>query len=119
MSRSYRGGLVVLGILSIGDLLLPLLTDGEHPPLAVALVASLLGLVSLALVLSAWRGATRAVIPLVVLRVLSALSAVPAFFAPRVPPAVTAGATIGIALTVVAVVLVLRGAGRAATADVR
>lgn len=119
MSRSFRAGLAVLGVLSTVDLLLPLLTDGEHPPMPVALVASLLGIASLALVLSSWRGATRAVIPLVILRLLSALAAVPAFFEPVVPAPVVAGAVTGIILTVIAAVLVLRGSGRAIQAGAR
>ncbi len=119
MSRSFRAGLVVLGVLSAGDLLLPLLTDGEHPPMAVALVASVLGLASLALVIAAWRGATRAVIPLVVLRLLSALAAVPAFFEPGVPGPAMAAAATGIIVTVVGVVLVLFGARRPSAASAR
>lgn len=119
MSRFFRTGLVVLGLLSTGDLLSPLLTDGEHPPMAVALVGSVLGIASLALVVSAWRGATRAVIPLAILRLFSALTAVPAFLAPAVPAPAMAAAAIGIALTVVGVVLVLPRARRPARAGAR
>jgi hypothetical protein len=117
VSRSFRAGLIVLGVLSTADLLLPLFTDGEHPPMAVALVGSLIGLASLALIVSAWRGAKRAVIPLVVLRLVSALTAVPAFFEPGVPSAAIAAAAIaaaaiaaaatGVTLTVLGVALVL------------
>ena len=119
MSRSFRAGLIVLGLLSIADLVLPLVTDGEHPPMAVAVVASLIGLVSLALIVSAWRGARRAVIPLVVLRVLSALTAVPAFFEPGVPSAVIAAVAAGIALTAPGVALVLPALRRPAGAGAR
>lgn len=109
MSRTFRAGLLVLGFISFTDLLLPLLTDGEHPPMAVALVASAFGLVSLTLAISAWRGATRAAIPLVVIRALMALTAVPAFTTPDVPPAAQVAAGFGIGLTVVGVVLVAYG----------
>jgi hypothetical protein len=119
MSRSFRAGLIVLGVLSALDLLGPLLTDGEHPPMAVALVGSVIGLASLALVVSAWRGATRATIPLVILRLLSALAAVPAFLEPGVPGPAMAAAAAGIALTVVGVALTLSGAQRPATAGAR
>ena len=81
MSRSLRAGLIVLGVLSVLDLLTPLVTDGEHPPMAIALGSAVIGLASLVLAVSAWRGAMRAVLPLVVLRALSAISAVPAVFA--------------------------------------
>jgi hypothetical protein len=119
VSRSFRIGLILLGVLSALDLLAPLLTDGEHPPMAVALVASAIGLASLALVVSAWRGATRAVIPLVVLRLLSALAAVPAFFAPGVPGSVMGVAATGIAATILGVVLVLSGERRPVAAGAR
>ncbi|MEV8376589.1 hypothetical protein AB0P21_27845 [Kribbella sp. NPDC056861] len=103
----FRAGLVVLGLLSLGDLASPLLTDGEHPPMSIALIGSALGLVSLALVIAAWRGARRAVVPLLVLRVLSALSAVPAFFAGGVPAAAVVAAALTIALTAVGTALLL------------
>ncbi|WBQ07827.1 hypothetical protein [Kribbella sp. CA-293567] len=104
MNRRFRAGLVILGLLSLGDLAAPLLTDGEHPPMSIALIASALGLVSLILVGLAWRGERRAVVPLIVLRVVAALSAVPAFFAGGVPAA---------AVGVAALFLVLTGLGTA------
>ncbi|GAA3594776.1 MULTISPECIES: hypothetical protein [Kribbella] len=107
MSRMFRTGLVLLGLLSVGDLAGPLLTDGEHPPMSIALIGSALGLVSLVLVVFAWRGARRAVVPLIVLRVLSALSAVPAFFAGDVPAAAVAAAGIIVVLTVAGIALLL------------
>jgi hypothetical protein len=36
MPTTYRVGLVLLGLLSLGDLAAPLLTDGQTPPLAGA-----------------------------------------------------------------------------------
>ncbi|MEV6417958.1 hypothetical protein [Kribbella sp. NPDC051718] len=107
MSRMFRTGLVLLGLLSVGDLAGPLLTDGEHPPMSIALIGSALGLASLVLVVFAWRGARRAVVPLIVLRVLSALSAVPAFFADGVPGAAVAVAGLLAVLTVVGIALLL------------
>src|SRR5688572_8577561 len=101
MSRpaAFRAGLIVLAVLSAFDLFLPLLTDGEHPPMAVALATSVIGLVSLILIVAAWRGGTRPVPALIVLRSLSALSAVPAFMAPGVPTAALVVAASGIVLT--------------------
>jgi hypothetical protein len=109
VSRSYRAGLIVLGLLSVLDLFTPVLTDGEHPPMAIAVVGAVIGLVSLGLVVAAWRGTSRAVIPLVVLRLLSALTAVPAFFVDGVPSAALGAAAAIVALSVVGVVLVLSG----------
>lgn len=107
MSRTFRAGLIVLGLLSLGDVATPLVTDGEHPPMEVALIGSALGLVSLVLVVFAWRGARRAVVPLIVLRVLSALSAVPAFFAGDVPAAAVIAAALVVALTALGTALLL------------
>lgn len=107
MSRTFRAGLIVLGVLSVGDLAGPLLTDGEHPPMSVALIGSALGLISLVLVVLAWRGARRAVVPLIALRLLSGLSAVPAFFAGDVPAAAMVAAGVTIALSVIGTALLL------------
>ena len=119
MSRTYRIGLALLGLLSFVDLIGPLLTDGEHPPMAVAVAGSVLGLASLVLVVAAWRGASRVVIPLVVLRLLSALTAVPAFFVDGVPPVALAAAATIVALTVIGVVLVLSAARKPTLAAAR
>lgn len=112
----YRAGLVVLGLLSLGDLAAPLLTDGETPPMFIAIIGSVLGLVSLVLLVLAWRGRTAAAIGLLAVRLLSALTAVPAFLEPGVPlvPMVLAG--LAITLTVVGAVLVLAGLRRPALA---
>ena len=114
MSVAYRAGLVLLGVISIGDLAAPLLTDGQTPPMFIALIGSALGLLSLVLVVLAWRGRTAAAIGLVVLRLLSALTAVPAFLEPGVPavPMVLAG--VAITITLVGVVLVFTGLRRPA-----
>jgi hypothetical protein len=121
-SRWTRTGLVVLAALSVGDVLTPLLTDGTFPPVDVALGVAALGVLSLVLVALAWRGSTAALVGLVVLRLLSALAAVPVFFVEDVPAGVTAVVATSLALTVVGVVLVLMGrapAGRASTAVAR
>jgi hypothetical protein len=107
MSRTFRAGLIVFGLLSVGDLAGPLLTDGEHPPMSIALIGSVLGLISLVLVVLAWRGERRAVVPLIVLRVLSGASALPAFFVSDVPAAALVAAGVMIALTAAGTVLVL------------
>jgi len=119
MSNTFRPGLVVLGLLSLGDLSAPLITDGESPPMSIALIGALLGAVSLVLAALAWRGRTVAAVGLVGLRVLSALTAVPAFLVTGVPlvPMVLAGTAI--TLTVVGVGLVLAGLRRPVLAGAR
>ncbi|HEU5483888.1 MAG TPA: hypothetical protein VFU98_03200 [Microlunatus sp.] len=114
MPTTYRAGLAVLGVVSLGDLAAPLLTDGQTPPMSIALIGSGLGLLSLILIAFAWRGSTAAAVGAVVLRVLSALTAVPAFLVDGVPavPMVLAG--IAVTATVAGVVLVLAGLRRPA-----
>jgi hypothetical protein len=77
----------------------------------VALLVAALGLASLALVVLAWRDerpwARRAVTALVVLRLLSAAAAVPAFFATGAPAAAPVSAAVVVALTLVGTALVL------------
>lgn len=107
MSRMNRVGLVVLGLLAVVDLLTPLLTDGEHPPMEIAVGAAVVGLISLVFVGLAWQGKRWPLAPLITLRLASALLAVPAFFASDVPAPAVAAAGIGVAATVFGVVAVL------------
>jgi hypothetical protein len=107
MSVSFRAGLGVLGLLSAADLALPLLSDGEHPPMPIALVAAGIGLASLVLIVFAVRGSRRATIALIVLRTLSALAAVPAFYEAGVPATARILAGAGVALTILGIALVL------------
>ena len=99
-SQRFRAGLVVLGVLSAFDVAGPALTDGKHPPMAVALVGTALGLASLALIVAGWQSG-KGTTPLLVLRALSAASAVPAFFLSGVPAAARGAAGAFIALTIV------------------
>jgi hypothetical protein len=119
MSTTYRAGLVLLGVISLGDLTAPLYTDGQHPPMFIALIGSAIGLLSLVLVVLAWRGRVAAAIGLVVLRLLSALTAVPAFLEPGVPvvPMVLAG--IAITVTLIGVGCVFAGLRRPALVGAR
>jgi hypothetical protein len=119
MTRLYRAGLIVLGLLSLVDLAGPLLTDGQHPPMAIALIGAGLGLLSIVLVILAWRGRLAAAIALVVLRLLSALAAVPAFLVPDVPTVPMIAAGLGIGLTVVGAALVFAGLRRPAVVGAR
>jgi hypothetical protein len=107
MSGKNKMGLVILGLLSVADLLTPALTDGEHPPMEIAIGAAVVGLVSLVLIGFVWRGKRWALAPLITLRLASALLAVPAFFASGVPAAAVAAAGVGVAATIVGVVAVL------------
>jgi hypothetical protein len=103
-------GLWLLGFCSILDVAALALPDGESPPWSVAIAGAVLGVVSLVLVVRALRGA--GVRWLIALRILSALSAVPAFVATDVPVAAVAGAAVVVVLNVVGVLLVAGGSRR-------
>jgi hypothetical protein len=118
MSALYRSGVALLGILSVIDLTAPLYTDGQHPPMVIVAIESLLGLVSIVLAVLAWRGRVAAAVGLSVIRVVSALMAVPAFYVTGVPGPIMAVAGSFIVLTVVGVVLTLAGLRRPAPASV-
>ena len=59
MSRSCRAGLVLLGVLSLVDVAGPLMTNGDNPPMSVALAGSVLGVASLICLYVSWRGSRR------------------------------------------------------------
>lgn len=105
-------GLVLLGLLSLVDAATLLLSDGQFPPLPVAILATVLGLVSLALLVWVWRGNRVALGALVVIRLVSALSAVPAFTVDGVPGPVRVLAAAIVTLTIIGCVLVLPGLRR-------
>lgn len=119
MSTIFRAGLVVLGVVSLTDLAAPLLTDGNTPPMFIALIGCALGAISLVLAAFAWRGRVAAAIGLVIVRVLSALTAVPAFLVAGVPLVPTVLAGTFITLTLVGCALVLGGLRRPVLAGVR
>lgn len=107
MRRPFRAGLVLLGLLSVLDVAGLVLTDGEHPPYWVGVVGAVLGAASLLLLLPAWRGNRAAVLALVVLRAVAAITAVPALFEPGVPVEIMALAGGIVLVTVVGCALVL------------
>jgi hypothetical protein len=105
MHPYHRTALVLFGLLSLADIAGLALTDGDHPPYAIAALGAALGVVSLWLVARIWRGDWRPVFVLLGLRVLSALTAVPAFFVSGVPTAAVVAAAAIVALTIAAVLL--------------
>lgn len=102
---AVRVGLVLLGLLSLVDVAGLLLTDGVTPPIEVAAIGSVLGVVSLGLLVwFARRGGRWVLAGLLATRLVSAASAVPAFVVPDVP-----GPVLGLAVALV--VLTLLGCG--------
>lgn len=114
MNASIRTGLVLFGLLSVGDIAELAVTDGSHPPYAVAAISAVLGVASLYLLAQAWRGRRGALRALLVLRIVSALTATPAFFVQDVPAAAKVSAAAIFALTALAAALVSPATSRKA-----
>jgi hypothetical protein len=115
-SRSYATGLVIAGLLGLGEIVTLPFGDGEHPPVPVAVAGAVLGLVTVVGAVLAWRGRRGGAVAVIVTRLLSAATAVPAFFADGVPSAIIAVAATGIAVTLLSVALVATGLRRPAPA---
>ncbi len=112
-SKARTTGLVLAGLLALGDIATPLLSDGEHPPIVIGLICAALGLITVAGIVTAWRRPSRgAVTAIIVTRLLSAVAALPALAVDGVPAAARAGAGVGIALTAAVVVLIAPGLRR-------
>ena len=114
-TTSRRAGLAILGLLSLADSSMLLLTDGNTPPYSVAALVTALGLVSLLLVVRAFQDSIRPIRLLVGLRVLSAVTAVPAFLVDDVPAAAQAAAAATVVLTVMGILLIGRTDTRVVT----
>ena len=107
MNTAGKIGIVILGLMSLGNVPSVLTTDGEHPPTAIAAVLTAIGIAGLVLAVLAWRRNRPSLIALVVLSALSALSAVPAFTSEGVPAALQVVAGVGIGVTAIGVALVV------------
>jgi hypothetical protein len=105
--KAYRTGLVIAGLLALGDITTPLTGDGEHPPMVIAIICAALGLITAVALVPAWRtGSRAAVTAIVVTRLLSAVTALPAFFVDGVPGAIRAVAALGVAVSLLSVGLI-------------
>ena len=112
LSTKNKVGLVLAGLLGVTDMASlggPTPGPGEQgPPTAVLVAATILGVITIVAVLITWRTGSR--VPARVVagsRILSALTALPAFFVGGVPTGLIAAAAGGIVLTAIAVWLVL------------
>jgi hypothetical protein len=103
-----RTGLVIFGVLSLGDMAALPATDGRTPPYVVAAALCVLGVFSVALVVTAWVNPAESLRLLIGLRVLSAVTALPAFFVADVPAGTQAAAAGVVVLTAVGVLLSAR-----------
>lgn len=115
-TAATTAGLVLLGLLSVADAVTVLLAQGGFPPVEVAVLASALGVLSLVLLVPAWRGGRVALRWLVGVRLVSAPRSVPAFVVGGVPVAVQAVVAGALVATLLGCGLVLPGLRRASTA---
>lgn len=99
-------GLVLAGLLGLADVVSLPFGDGETPPVPVAIASAILGLITLTGVVLAWRGRRGGIVAVIVTRLLSALSAVPAFFVDDVPGPLVGVAAFGVGVTLASIVLV-------------
>jgi len=110
MTRQFKIGLIICALLGIVDVVsIAGVGSEDGPPTAVLVIGLVLGLITLVGVLLAWRGDHKGFTMVVVSRVLSALSAVPAFFEDEVPGWVPAAVGIGIVVTAVGLGLLYAG----------
>jgi hypothetical protein len=105
-TKGFVTGLVIAGLLALGDITTPFTSDGEHPPMVIGLICAVLGVITAAGIVLAWRGSRGAVTAIIVTRLLSAMTALPAFFVDGVPAPAKIAAGAGIAITVLAVALI-------------
>jgi hypothetical protein len=100
-------GLVLAALLGAADLATPFVTDGEHPPIVIALLAAALGLATLVALVPAWRGGRGAGWVVLATRLVSAVTALPAFVVPGVPAPAVLAAGVGVAVTLLAAGLIV------------
>ena len=110
MSLHYKIGLVLCALLGVVDVVSVAGAGAEDgPPTPVLVLGLILGLITLVGVYLAWRGDKRGFIAVVVSRLISALSAVPAFFVDDVPDWVPVAVGGGIIVTAIALGLLFSG----------
>lgn len=116
-SKMLTAGLVVLGLMSVGNLMAPVLSGGGQPPPFVAFSLMALGAVGLACIVGVRKGSRIALTVLVATGALSALLAAPALFATHASGGSKAVAGTLAAAALIGMALVL--AGRRTSAPVR
>jgi hypothetical protein len=104
-----RIGLAIAVLLGLADIVSAFqpTPDGEAgPPYIILLISGILGVVTLAAIVPAWRGNRTAARVVVGARILSALTSLPAFFV-DIPAGLMVAVSVSIVLTVVCAVLIL------------
>lgn len=106
-STVAKVGLAICALLGVLDIVsLGGIGADDGPPVPIVLLGALLGLITLWGVRIAWRGQRKGATIVIVARVISALTALPAFFVDDVPDWVVPVVSVGLLLTVIGVGLV-------------
>ena len=109
-SKLNKAGFVIALLLGLSDLASPLqpTPDGEvGPPFAILLIDALLGLITIVAVVIAWRTGRRGAVRIAAgARIVSMVSALPAFFA-GVPAAILLIVSVFVVVTIAGVALML------------
>jgi hypothetical protein len=108
-TRNLTVGLVIAGLLGLFDLpsfLMSSDNSSDGPPLPVAILSTVLGLITLVALYFGWRGDRRALWTVVGSRIVSALLGLPAFFV-DIPTGIKILVAVVIVLTVFAVWLIV------------
>jgi len=96
-------GLVLAGLLGLADAIGVVTGGVDGPPMGVVVAGAVLGVITLVGVVLGWRGSRAGIAVAAVTRVLSALTAVPAFFVDDVPAPAVGLAAVGVIVTLIAV----------------
>jgi hypothetical protein len=106
-------GLAICALLGVVDIVsLAGLGADDGPPAGVIVLGAVLGLITLVGARMAWRGERSGMLAVIVCRVISALTALPAFFVDDVPGGIRIATGVLVALTVLGVGLVVMGLRR-------
>lgn len=121
-STRNKVGFVLAILFSAPNLLGPLFPTPEGevgPPLLVLALGAVLGLVTIAAVVLGWARRNRAAVRVAAAAIIvSAITALPAFFAPGVPAGLRVIAAVSVLLAIVTVVLMLTPARPTSTREV-
>ena len=121
LTKVNKIGLILAGVLGVSDIAtvgIPTGDGNDGPPFGIVVVAALLGVLTLACLVPAFRKASRGAIRVIAgARIISAITALPAFFV-DIPAGLKVGAAAVVLLTVVVVVMIINpGPARAVVAD--
>ncbi|SBT37113.1 hypothetical protein [Micromonospora narathiwatensis] len=116
--RGFIVGLVLAGVLGLSDLATGFFGVGGEgqPPVAAAVVITLLGAITLAGGWFAWRGRRGGLVSVIVTRILSGLAVLPAFGDDSISTANEVLIGAGLVVTVAALILIWPGLRRPAVA---